>query len=172
MEGISRASISWAWSPSMIQSDQTAEPRSPWLGRCLRFGDEEVGVGEIEAVIEAEGHDGGGGAGGAYAGEDAEDAGFGVETEIVVAGGEREDGVEVLTLDPVLVFAGEIAGVGALLEHVDDYDFDLDGVLRGGLAGGAEGRGEQEESVEAAHDSMVAYSASCGLRSRFRIISC
>ena len=42
-------------------------------------GDEEVGVGEVEAGVEAESHDGGGGAGGADAGEEAEDSGFGVE---------------------------------------------------------------------------------------------
>ena len=117
-------------------------------------GDEEVGVGEVEAGVEAEGHDGGGGASGADAGEEAEDAGFGVEAEVVVALWEGQDGVEVLALDPVLVLAGDVAGVGALLEHVDDDDFDLDGVLRGlrgGLAGGAEGCREQEESEESAH---------------------
>ncbi len=92
-------------------------------------GDEEVGVGEVEARVEAEGHDGGGGAGGAYSGEDAEDSGLGVEAEIVVARGKGQDGVEVFALDPVLVLAGSVAGVGADLEHVDDDDFDFDGLL-------------------------------------------
>ncbi len=41
-------------------------------------GDEEVGVGEVEAGVEAEGHDGGGGAGGADSGEEAEDSGVGL----------------------------------------------------------------------------------------------
>ena len=89
-------------------------------------------MGEVEAGVEAEGHDGGGGAGGADSGEDAEDAGFGVEAEVVVALGKWEDGVEVLALDPVLVLAGGVAGVGADFEHVDDDDFDLDGLLRAG----------------------------------------
>ena len=41
--------------------------------------DEEVGVGEIEAGVQSEGHDGGGGAGVADSGEDAQDSGFGIE---------------------------------------------------------------------------------------------
>ena len=70
-------------------------------------------MGEVEAGVEAEGHDGGGGAGGADAGEDAEDSGLRVEAEVVIALREWEDGVEVLALDPVLIFAGGVAGVGA-----------------------------------------------------------
>lgn len=72
----------------------------------------------------------------------------------MVALGERQDFVEVLAFDPVLVLAGDVAGVGAGFEHVDDYYFDLDGVLRGlsgGVAGGAEGCREQEESEKSAH---------------------
>jgi hypothetical protein len=38
----------------------------------------------------------------------------------------------VLALDPVLVLAGDVAGVGTLLEHVDDDYFDFDGPLWGG----------------------------------------
>jgi hypothetical protein len=72
-------------------------------------------------------HDGGGGAGGADSGEDAEDAGLFVEAEVVVAPREREYGVKVLSLNPVLVFAGCVAGVGADLEHVDDDYFNFDG---------------------------------------------
>ena len=52
-----------------------------------------------------------------------------VEAEVVVARGKGEDGVEVLALDPVLVLAGGVAGVGADLEHVDDDYFDFDGLL-------------------------------------------
>ena len=105
--------------------------------------DEEVGVGEVEAGVQAEGHDGGCGACGADSGEDAEDPGLGVEAEIVVTGGKREDGGEVLTLNPELVFAGDVAGVGTLLEHIDDDDLDLNG-LRLGRREGA-GSCEQED---------------------------
>ena len=86
-------------------------------------------MGEVEAGVEAESHDGGGGAGGADSGEEAEDSGLRVEADVVIALGEWEDGVEVLTLDPVLVFARGVAGVGSLLEHVDDYYFYFDGLL-------------------------------------------
>jgi hypothetical protein len=86
-------------------------------------------VGEVEAGVEAESHDAGSGAGGAYSGEYAEDSGLGVEAEMVIAGGKGHDGVEVFALDPVLVLAGSVAGVVADLEHVDDDDFDFDGLL-------------------------------------------
>src|ERR1700742_5094020 len=56
-------------------------------------GDEEVGVSEIEARVETEGHDGCGSACRAYAGKDAEDSGFFVEAEVVVTRGKGEDGV-------------------------------------------------------------------------------
>ena len=55
---------------------------------------------------------------------------FAVEAEVVVALREGQDRVEVLALDPVLVLAGGVAGVGAGLEHVDDDDLDLDGLRR------------------------------------------
>ena len=113
-------------------------------------GDEEVGVSEIEARVEAEGHDGSGGTGGADAGEDAEDSGVRVEAEIVIASGKGEDGVEVLALDPVLIFAGGVACVGANLEHVDDDYFDFDW-LRMRLRECAGGRTEQEEAEKEAH---------------------
>jgi hypothetical protein len=107
-------------------------------------GDQPVGVGEVEAGVEAEGHDGGGGAGGAHAGEQAEDAGLGVEAEVVIALGEGQDLGEVLALDPVLVLAGDVAGVGADLEHGDDDDLDLDGFGGGGLADRGDGRRREE----------------------------
>jgi hypothetical protein len=93
--------------------------------------DEEVGVGEVKARVEAESHDGGGGARGAYAGENTEDSGFRVEAEVVIASGKGEGRVEVFALDPVLVLARGVAGVGADFEHVDDDYFDFDGLLRG-----------------------------------------
>ena len=68
----------------------------------------------------------------------------------MVALGEGQDGVEMLAFDPVLVLAGKVAGVCALFEHIDDSDFNLDGVLRG-LGGGAEDRSQQEESEESPH---------------------
>ena len=37
-------------------------------------------------------------------------------------------------LDPVLIFAGSVAGVGSLLEHVDDDDFDFERPLGEGWA--------------------------------------
>ncbi len=117
-------------------------------------GDEEVGVGEVETGVETEGHNGGGGAGGANAGEEAEDSGGGVEAEVVVGGGQGQDGGEVFALDPVLVLAGGVAGVGSLLEHVDDDDFDLDGPggrWRRGLREGAGGGCQQEERGKEAH---------------------
>ncbi len=67
----------------------------------------------------------------------------------MIALGEWEDGVEVLALDPVLVFARGVAGVGSLLEHVDDYYFYFDGLL---LRVGAGGGCEQEECAEEAHE--------------------
>ncbi len=114
-------------------------------------GDEEVGVGEVEAGVEAKGHDRGGGAGSGYSCEEAEDSGLGIEVEVVVAGGEGEDGVEVLALDPELVLAGDVAGVFALFEHADDDYLDFDGLLRLGQDGSAGERGEQKESWESAH---------------------
>src|SRR5271168_2406015 len=95
-----------------VAVDDVVGPDGRGEGAHLRVdaadaGYEEVGVGEVEAGVEAEGHDGGGGAGGAYSGEDAEDSGFGVEAEVVVALGEGQDGREMLALDPVLEFAGE-----------------------------------------------------------------
>jgi hypothetical protein len=94
-------------------------------------GDEEVGVGEIEARVEAKSHDSGGSTRGADTGEDAEDSGLWIEAEVVIARGKGEDGVEVLTLNPVLILAGSVAGVGTDLEHVDDDYFDFDGLLLG-----------------------------------------
>ena len=51
---------------------------------------------------------------------------------------------------PANCTAGDVAGVGALFEHGDDDDFDLDG-LRGGLSGGTGCRCEQEKRCEEAH---------------------
>src|SRR5258707_9647423 len=86
-------------------------------------GDEPVSFREIEAWVEADGHHGGRGFGGPDAGQDAEDAIF-VEADVMVAGRERKDLVEVLALDPQLVFAGCVAGVFAAFEHGDHHDLD------------------------------------------------
>jgi hypothetical protein len=101
-------------------------------------------VGEVEARVEAEGHDGGGGARGAYSGEDSEDSSLWIEVEIVVASGKGEDGVEVFALNPVLVLAGGVAGVGTDLEHVDDDYFYFDRLL-GRLRESTLGCCEQEQ---------------------------
>ena len=89
-------------------------------------GDDPVGVGEVKAGIEAEGHDGGGGVGCALSGDDGEFAGV-VHAGGVVGGGERVDVVEVVAFDPVLELAGSVAGVFAGLKHGDDDNFDGDG---------------------------------------------
>ncbi len=63
--------------------------------------DEKVGVGEVKAG--GRGREPmmvGGGTGGAYSGDDAEDSGLFVEAEVVVTLGKGDDGVEVLALDP------------------------------------------------------------------------
>jgi hypothetical protein len=86
-------------------------------------------VSEIEAWIKAKGHDGGGSSGGADAGENAENSSVRVEVKVVVAGGKWKDGVQMFALNPVLVLAGSIAGVGSDFEHVDDDYFDFDWLL-------------------------------------------
>jgi hypothetical protein len=55
----------------------------------------------------------------------------------------------VLALDPELVFTGDVAGVGSLLEHVDDYYFYFYGLL---LRVGAGGDCEQEKAENSAHE--------------------
>jgi hypothetical protein len=103
-------------------------------------GDQPVGLRKIETRIEAEGHDAGGGAGVAHAGDDADDGAVGVGAGVVVGLGKREDAVEFLAFDPVLEFTGRVAGVGADFEHRDDDDFDFERRL-GGEEGG-ERRGD------------------------------
>jgi hypothetical protein len=75
-------------------------------------------VGEVEARVEAERHDRCCSARSANAGEQAKNTSVRVEAEVVVALGKGHDLVEVLALDPVLVLAGRVASVGALLKHV------------------------------------------------------
>ena len=53
----------------------------------------------------------------------------------VIAGGKRIDLVEMIALDPVLEFAGLVAGVLADFEHGDDDDLDRDGARLGGCDG-------------------------------------
>ena len=58
----------------------------------------------------------------------------------MIAGGEWNDLIEVLALDPELVFAGRVASVFAAFEHGDDYDFDADWLGLGCGLGKEEGR--------------------------------
>ena len=104
---------------------------------------------EVEAGIQAEGHDGGCGVRGALAGEDGHLAAR-VHACSVVAGGQRINLVEMIALDPVLEFAGLIAGVLADFKHGDDDDLDLDGARLGGRD-----RGEGEESQQAGKTSCA-----------------
>ena len=59
----------------VVRPDGRGEGAHLWID-AADARDEEVSVGEIEARVEAEGHDGCGGARGADAGEDAEDSGL------------------------------------------------------------------------------------------------
>jgi hypothetical protein len=45
---------------------------------------------------------------------------------VVIAGRQRNDSVEMLTLHPELKFAGSVAGVFTAFKHRDDNDFDTD----------------------------------------------
>src|ERR1700692_3927517 len=79
-----------------VAVDDVVGPNGRGGGAHLRVDaadarDEEVSVCEVEARVEAEGHDRGSGARGADAGENSEDSGFGIEMEVVVARGKRED---------------------------------------------------------------------------------
>jgi hypothetical protein len=53
--------------------------------------------------------------------------------------------IEVLALDPELVFAGRVTGVLAAFEHGDDYDFDGDGL------GERRGLGRKEDGENSDH---------------------
>ena len=88
---------------------------------------------EIEARIETERHDGGCGVCRALAGEDRHLA-LVVHAGGVIGGGHGINLVEVIALDPVLKFAGMIAGVLADFEHGDDHDLDRDGSRGRGAA--------------------------------------
>jgi hypothetical protein len=91
--------------------------------------DEEISVGEIKSWVEAESHDGGCGARGAYAGKDAENTGLWIEAEVVIASWKWENSVEMFAFDPILVLAWSVASVFADFEHIDDDYFDFDGLL-------------------------------------------
>jgi hypothetical protein len=77
---------------------------------------------------------------------------------VVIAGGERNDLIEVLAFDPELVFAGRVAGVRAALEHGDDYYFDRDWLAsRWALSKKLEGKNcahdqDTNESLKPAHE--------------------
>ena len=53
--------------------------------------------------------------------------------DVMIAGGQRNDLVQMFAFHPELEFAGCVAGVFAALEHGDHYDFDLDRSRRSGL---------------------------------------
>ncbi len=60
---------------------------------------------------------------------------LGVHACGVVAGGERVDAVEMIALDPVLKFAGLVAGVLADFKHGNDDDLDRNGARLGSRNG-------------------------------------
>ena len=97
-------------------------------------GDDPVGMGEIEARVEAERHDGRGGVRGALSGEHGHLA-VAVHARSMIAGRERIDSVKVVAFDPVLQLAGLVAGVGAYFKHGDHDDLDLNGARLGGGRG-------------------------------------
>ena len=92
--------------------------------------DHPVSFGEIEARIETDGHHGGGSFRGADAGEHFENTIL-VEAQVMIAGGQRQNLIEMFAVDPELEFAGRVAGIFAALEHGDDDNFYLDGLWRG-----------------------------------------
>ena len=59
-----------------------------------------------------------------------------IYAHVMVARRERKDLVQVLALDPELVFAGRVAGVLADFEHGDDHHFHFDRP-RGGRGSGS-----------------------------------
>jgi hypothetical protein len=83
-------------------------------------------VGEVEARVEAEGHDGGRGVRSSLPGEDGHFA-LGVHAHRVVPAGERKDPVKAITLYPILQLAGNVAGICANLKHGHHHYFHRNG---------------------------------------------
>lgn len=72
----------------------------------------------------------------------------------MIAGGQRQDLIEVFAVDPELEFAGRVAGIFAGLEHGDNNNFYLDGFCRGrGLRVKRE-RGQKEQEADSAEDKI------------------
>jgi hypothetical protein len=80
---------------------------------------------QIEARVEAERHDRGRGVGCALPGHDCQFA-IGVHADIVIRGREGKDLIQMVAFDPVLEFAGLIAGIGSDLKHGYYDNFDRD----------------------------------------------
>src|SRR5882762_10708290 len=73
---------------------------------------------------------------------------------MMVAGRDRNDLIEVLALDPELVFAGRVAGVFAAFEHGDHYDLNADWLA--GRDGLGEERGAQKFQEEQSQNQTSA----------------
>ena len=87
--------------------------------------DDPVGLAQIEARVESQGHDAAGGFGGAHAREHREDS-VAIHAQVVIGLGQRKDLVEMIALHPILQLARPVACVGAGFEHGHDDDFDRD----------------------------------------------
>ena len=109
---------------------------------------DKVGMCQVEARIEPQGHDGRGSAGVTDTGDDAEDALLAIHSQSSIAGREGKRLVQVLALHPVLKLAGGVAGVGADLKHRHHNRADLDRLRCFGertLAGAPASEGAQQE---------------------------
>ena len=106
---------------------------------------------QVEARVQAQGHDGGSGMRRTLAGEHRH-LPQRVHAHRVIGGGERIDAIEMVALYPELQLAGSIAQVGAHLEHGHHHDFDHNRTGPG--AGGRRqhhGQKEKEEAARAGH---------------------
>ena len=116
--------------------------------RCIRgidagdARDDPVGLAQIEARVQSQGHDAAGGLGGPHASEHGEDS-VAIHAQVVVGLGKRKDPVEMIAFHPILQFAGAVARVGAGFEHGHDDDFDRDRRVLG-PAGSRCGKGAED----------------------------
>jgi hypothetical protein len=90
--------------------------------------DDPVGLAQIEAPVESQGHDAACSLGCPNTCEHGEDS-VAVHAQVVVGLGKRKDLVKMIAFHPILQLAGAVTGVGAGFEHghYDDFDRDLRG---------------------------------------------
>ena len=136
---------------TQVPIDDPASPGRRAEGDAVRgaagdSGNDPISVAEVEARVETKGHDGRGCMGGALSGEHGHFAAV-VHAHGVVAGGQGIDAVEVIALDPILQFAGLIAGVLSDFEHRHYDDFDRNpswGSQQGGIGNAQKEQGEED----------------------------